>query len=534
MAAELPEEQAEWFWIDAICINQQDLSERASQVQLMGKIYSSASWVIVRLGDFDCGCQTHSDNCTCLSQRELEAAFKWSSSIYDACGRLGVDEMTLPETAEFLPSGEIYRSLGRLYSRPWFSRMWVFQEVTLPSDHQRVFAFCGTAGINFNCLLKTSEYLRKLESVFDLLSDDEMLDCLESVNQAASLCFIRDQMIGTMAVKLDIGVRLAHTLLYTSGMFDCTDERDKLYGLYGFIQDIDTVPSLRPNYSKPVDEAYYEAARYIIESTGTLTLLSAAPNIRGGPSWVPTWKRRVVPLTSVIEDESDLYARFRSHTHFQFSACGRRLTARVLSLGDIAYTVPIPRLPKIYDLPSFAEFIRSTMISLGPLMWWQKKYPTIEHLEIGLVTAVLWQVFGALLFDDDLVHSYEVYTGRSSWPGKLKQPSPSLDTQIAKVDGQLAIFSSVTAPTRFSICMTTQGYITVTCEMFPDDCRFFLVPGCYQPLVFVRENDSWRIHEYNVVPFTFHDVNSDTWDQHIDGHFQALARNEAWEDITIS
>lgn len=38
------------IWIDAICINQQDLEERASQVKMMGQVYRTASTVRVWLG----------------------------------------------------------------------------------------------------------------------------------------------------------------------------------------------------------------------------------------------------------------------------------------------------------------------------------------------------------------------------------------------------------------------------------------------------------------------------------------------------
>lgn len=40
-----------FFWVDAICINQDDLEERSAQVQIMPQIYSKASCVIVWLGD---------------------------------------------------------------------------------------------------------------------------------------------------------------------------------------------------------------------------------------------------------------------------------------------------------------------------------------------------------------------------------------------------------------------------------------------------------------------------------------------------
>ena len=40
----------DYLWIDPLCINQEDLNERAIQVSLMGRIYISASIVIMWLG----------------------------------------------------------------------------------------------------------------------------------------------------------------------------------------------------------------------------------------------------------------------------------------------------------------------------------------------------------------------------------------------------------------------------------------------------------------------------------------------------
>ena len=42
-----------FLWVDAICINQNDLEERSSQVALMGTIYSRAMDTIVWLGKPD-------------------------------------------------------------------------------------------------------------------------------------------------------------------------------------------------------------------------------------------------------------------------------------------------------------------------------------------------------------------------------------------------------------------------------------------------------------------------------------------------
>jgi len=41
------------LWVDPVCINQEDVPERGSQVGIMGEIYTKASSVVVWLGESD-------------------------------------------------------------------------------------------------------------------------------------------------------------------------------------------------------------------------------------------------------------------------------------------------------------------------------------------------------------------------------------------------------------------------------------------------------------------------------------------------
>jgi hypothetical protein len=41
------------LWVDALCINQNDIDERSTQVAFMGSIYETASKVLVWLGEYD-------------------------------------------------------------------------------------------------------------------------------------------------------------------------------------------------------------------------------------------------------------------------------------------------------------------------------------------------------------------------------------------------------------------------------------------------------------------------------------------------
>jgi hypothetical protein len=86
------------MWVDAICINQADLKEKGSQVQLMAKIYSKASRVRIWLGET-------ADE----SDRALE-------EIRVAGGKQSMNSL-IDET--------IRQAILALLQRPWFRRIWV-------------------------------------------------------------------------------------------------------------------------------------------------------------------------------------------------------------------------------------------------------------------------------------------------------------------------------------------------------------------------------------------------------------------------
>ncbi|KAF6826990.1 heterokaryon incompatibility protein [Colletotrichum plurivorum] len=105
------------LWIDSVCINQVDASERSSQVALMGQIYSTASEVIVYLGPARDG-----------SAMALDA-------ITRSLLRLGCGHATPEETCEYCS-----KAIRLLLQRPYFRRLWVVQEVVLS---KQVSIHCG-------------------------------------------------------------------------------------------------------------------------------------------------------------------------------------------------------------------------------------------------------------------------------------------------------------------------------------------------------------------------------------------------------
>lgn len=94
-------------WIDAICIDQENLKEKEQQIQFMAKIYAQASRVIVWLG------KTADD----------------SDIAFEAIQIAADDENTSSVTEQF---SEI--SIFKLLERPWFRRMWVSNRSTITTE----------------------------------------------------------------------------------------------------------------------------------------------------------------------------------------------------------------------------------------------------------------------------------------------------------------------------------------------------------------------------------------------------------------
>lgn len=114
------------LWIDAICINQKDPEERTQQVARMAAIYKSASRVVVWLGpdseDSDLAMKT----LYYLGQQVVCTKDNWLLT------RPGGVEGSWCESKSILPySDQVWTAIDNLLARPWFTRVWIIQEIQL-------------------------------------------------------------------------------------------------------------------------------------------------------------------------------------------------------------------------------------------------------------------------------------------------------------------------------------------------------------------------------------------------------------------
>ncbi|KAK3946527.1 heterokaryon incompatibility [Pseudoneurospora amorphoporcata] len=100
-------------WIDAICINQDDIPERNSQVAMMSLIYHQSRRLVIDVGDASPTSDAAIDFIVQYDQHR-ETGERDEHGVYDMTTGLFIRDI-----------------ICEFYARPWFSRIWVLQEAFL-------------------------------------------------------------------------------------------------------------------------------------------------------------------------------------------------------------------------------------------------------------------------------------------------------------------------------------------------------------------------------------------------------------------
>ncbi|KAK3941750.1 putative heterokaryon incompatibility protein [Diplogelasinospora grovesii] len=266
------------IWIDAICINQNDLEERAQQVSMMGSIYSQAETVHVWLDSsqgipgieaalgvvrdiYNCNhrrCPA-GDECRCLGtnhavrvedlQTEVRKqgypSFNSMWEIFNHHYQSAFDS-DAKEAAGGVGNGHLSYLMQSLFKHPWFQRVWVIQEVILS---QRTLIHCGKEMVEWQELLMVNElldmpgYKDQVPSLRGQLTMPAIWGTLANINDARKQGQDRaaDDDNGAAATREENDERKqALTILdvfLTALDLKATDPRDKLFALLAFGQE---------------------------------------------------------------------------------------------------------------------------------------------------------------------------------------------------------------------------------------------------------------------------------------------------------
>jgi len=123
------------LWVDALCIDQQNLHERGTQVAMMSDIYANAQQVLIWLGKEDegtketaCLMSTFAEALDAPGYLDTRLAFNFEDSRF-------FEYINHPVLAE-----REWQLISDVFARNWFKRGWVIQELAL-SKQTRI--FCG-------------------------------------------------------------------------------------------------------------------------------------------------------------------------------------------------------------------------------------------------------------------------------------------------------------------------------------------------------------------------------------------------------
>ena len=267
------------FWIDALCINQQDPREKTHQVHLMGKIYSSAESVLVWLGPDDKYSQflsrawtTHiqplandhgpADMLVFWNKMHENTNSIWTNMARDEdLSQLGfeINDQKFDNSSPDRCGKAIRVGLDSLKTRPWWSRIWVLQEALLAPREKKF-------GRKVEFRVGNTK-LRWFDILLPKLSADRHMtlasfDVKSTVNH--------EHIWGTWNTLMNKygynSSKKIYFLLSVTRNFQASDPRDKLFALLLLASDTKDClwkePLISPDYTKPTQDVLDDLIRW--------------------------------------------------------------------------------------------------------------------------------------------------------------------------------------------------------------------------------------------------------------------------------
>jgi Heterokaryon incompatibility protein (HET) len=287
------------LWVDAICINQEDLEERSKQVLRMDAIYHGAATVRVWLGP---------------------------TADYSEFAMNHLRSMPAESFQGGLRGGGLSNMLGaiiNLITRPWFRRRWVIQEIAFAKE---VVLHCGYDTLQWSTFCDAIKAMNtnvcRDFNYYDptkLRVPDGSTPALPrsghqrdpDAQSATSLIFATENVLGQkLKAPTSHIARLCNleTLVEQFGSFFVSDKRDAIYTLLPLARDTYSSTEWKPDYEKDVLQVYKDFVTYSVQRTGSLDILVRpwAPERRDTtlqfPPRIPSWVACYWGPTSVISD----------------------------------------------------------------------------------------------------------------------------------------------------------------------------------------------------------------------------------------
>lgn len=261
--------ESRFLWVDALCIDQENLEERNFHVQRMSKIYENSQKTFVWLG-------LPSDDRR--QARVLEFVHEMALFCRKGHGSVEMGQRIFRE--KYLNEGlsQRWMNMLELCRGTYWTRTWIIQEFVQASNLE---VMCGMASLDWKDF---EDAVRMIRAIIAL-----------PPTAGPPLPAFIQQFIHTIPFRLT-SRRIAHTAStleeLLSEFYDsrCAERRDKVYGILGIADDCrpnketpeNGVPGgtvsppvyyggglLQPDYSKHILEVYFEVFSYLMQTQQT-------------------------------------------------------------------------------------------------------------------------------------------------------------------------------------------------------------------------------------------------------------------------
>ncbi|KAH5356812.1 hypothetical protein HBI49_153670 [Parastagonospora nodorum] len=269
-----------WWWVDAVCIDQENEVEKAGQIPLMRQIYAKAMSVAVWLGAENPAMHAFMNQFDHL----LELSRTWlpTSQTLDDDWRGG----EWPRDDDI-----VWEGLMRILDHEWFRRLWTFQEIVLARQAALV---CGTTDIHAllfiefvkNGIFKAGGYI---------IYDSKVTDRLPSKPKMSNLAYHAIITIRNSRIDLqsESGTNLV-IMLYGLRKHRVKEPVDRIWSIVGlFSEELQAKLTSAVDYSEQgraeYHKTYFKFFKAAITIVQSVSLLMLPPTIGRDDDLLPSW-----------------------------------------------------------------------------------------------------------------------------------------------------------------------------------------------------------------------------------------------------
>lgn len=348
------------LWVDALCINQSSepeaLRERARQVEMMHKIFGSADRVIVDFGEADEETPELLSNLALFDQLPLEY---WAEPLASWPDTL-LENVSIPAM-----KGSFWPSFARFIQRPWFKRVWMFQEFVL--------------GREVTFLLGAEFYSEAFLSHSVFSASELFMHLLDLGREFSTGTMTVQEMVtqiqtGYLAAKFKVFIRQCHrssslellnlaTLLHVTQWLKATNVQDRVYALLSLTAS--TTPTSFPVvYTETSDETALRLSLFMLEQSPLYLLYRCVGVESTKASWMLTLEYKQIDALQTAWEPGAQNPWFRACGETPLSITlnqdGLSLSINAVVVGRVAHLADIWQPP---DFASFSELHGSDVLA---------------------------------------------------------------------------------------------------------------------------------------------------------------------------